>query len=314
MDFIESVKVFATGLLNGKWNIIEIIGAGSFGSIYAATDIVSGVEVAVKCQKKGNSSHLRNEQHVYLKLQSENEPSVGIPKIYHCGSTLRYNYIVMEKLGPSLAYILSNKESTCEEKCFSSPTVLSVGLQILNRLESLHNKGILHLDLKPDNLLIGCTKNSKGTIYLVDFGTARIFKESRAGFFYLTDVKNPFTGSVGFSSQYRQNLLPASYRDDLESFLYCLYYLRNGSLPWLGTSPYSCSVERASIVSNLKRNMQDYELSVGFPSSMLQIVQYIRSLGFTEKPQYSYIRQLLYNCLREFGMIESPHYVKMDWI
>ena len=68
----------------------------------------------------------------------------------------------MDYLGPSLEDLFD----FCGNK-FSIKTVLMIGIQVLNRIEALHNSGYLHRDIKPDNFLIG-TSDKKSRIYMID--------------------------------------------------------------------------------------------------------------------------------------------------
>lgn len=71
-------------------------------------------------------------------------------------------------------------------KKFSIKTVILLALQIIPALERIHTKGVLHRDLKPENILLG-RENDVGTVYLVDFGISKIFKDltGRHMYFYL---------------------------------------------------------------------------------------------------------------------------------
>lgn len=61
-----------------------------------------------------------------------------------------HEYMVMERLGPTLRLL----QSKVKNKNFSIKTVVQIGLQLLERLETLHSMGYLHMDLKPDNILV----------------------------------------------------------------------------------------------------------------------------------------------------------------
>jgi serine/threonine protein kinase len=76
--------------------------------------------------------------------------SVGVPKMYYFGKEGDYNVLVMDMLGPSLEDLFEY----CRRK-FTLKTVLMLVIQMLQRIEYIHQNGFLHRDIKPDNFLIG---------------------------------------------------------------------------------------------------------------------------------------------------------------
>lgn len=77
-------------------------------------------------------------------------------------------YIIQEKLGLSLKDILNKNMRHFSQEC-----IINLGLKLLDLLEKLHEKGYIHCDLKPDNIMIGDFKKDptlKNKLYLIDFG------------------------------------------------------------------------------------------------------------------------------------------------
>jgi len=77
----------------------------------------------------------------------------------------------MPLLGKDLSYLLKKCEGT-----FSLSTVLKIAKEMVQILQSIHKKGFLHRDIKPENIVMGIGKD-KTTVHLIDFGTAKAFKE-----------------------------------------------------------------------------------------------------------------------------------------
>jgi serine/threonine protein kinase len=110
-------------------------------------------------------------------------------------------------------------------------TSLMLALQILDKIEILHNLGYVYTDVKPDNFLVGLGSESP-FIFIIDFGHCKRYKNELNGqhIFY---KENPYyTHNPIFASLNSHNNIQASRRDDIESFLYVLTYLRLGKLPW----------------------------------------------------------------------------------
>ena len=87
-------------------------------------------------------------------------PNIPYIKLY--GSTFKYNILVMQLLGKSLENIFD------EKKNFSLKTVCMIGYQFVKVLEYIHNKHILHRDIKPDNFVV-VLNNLSQYIYLLPF-------------------------------------------------------------------------------------------------------------------------------------------------
>ena len=85
------------------------------------------------------------------------EGILGIPKVYLFDRMEnKYNYMVMDFLGPSLSDLFQFKE-----KSFSLETTLMLGIQMLTRIEFIHEKGFIHRDIKPENFVIGLNEKSR---------------------------------------------------------------------------------------------------------------------------------------------------------
>lgn len=78
-----------------------------------------------------------------------------------------YNVMLMDLLGSSLEDLFND-----HGKRLSLKTVLQIGEQMIDRIEVLHEKHVLHRDIKPDNFLMGVGKNSH-IVYIVDFGLSK---------------------------------------------------------------------------------------------------------------------------------------------
>ena len=92
----------------------------------------------------------------------------GFPKVFTSGIKKEQPYIVLEKLGISLKDILQQTQ-----RHFSKICILNFGIVMINLLEKLHDKGYIHCDIKPDNIMIGnFNKDPKQNrkIFLIDFG------------------------------------------------------------------------------------------------------------------------------------------------
>ena len=162
-------------MLNEQFKIVQMIGEGSFGKVYLAHDLYNNSKpVAIKTESTNASvSHLFKEiQNHHLLLAK------GFPRLIKQGINKQHciMYIATDLLGPSLCDL----SVFCGGR-FSLKTTLMLYYQILERLQYMHEKHLIHCDLKPENIMMGMGDNSS-VAHLIDFGLTR-------------SVINPTTGN-----------------------------------------------------------------------------------------------------------------------
>ena len=117
---------------------------------------------------------------------------------------------------------------------FSLKTVLTIGICLVDRLQNLHDRGYLHCDIKPDNVMIGDFKHDRKEmeiIYLIDFGLAMSYLDKNGKHIPLKS-NVPFRGNVVFASKHAFSKVTQSRRDDVIALAYLLYYLIDTNLKW----------------------------------------------------------------------------------
>ena len=134
----------------------------------------------------------------------------------------------MELLGKSLDILFQE-----QKKKFSIKTVSMIGIQMLERIEFIHNKYIIHRDIKPDNFLMGLDTKSH-IIYLLDFGLSKKYRSTKTKQHIKFTSNNKLTGTARYASINALNGNEQSRRDDLEAIGYVLIFFLKGNLPWQG--------------------------------------------------------------------------------
>ena len=129
----------------------------------------------------------------------------------------------MDKLGVNLSYY----QLKCFSQGFPLKTVCQIGIQLLDRIQALHKLGILHLDIKPDNICLG--KNNQ-EVNLIDFGLSKRWHNK--GLHVPHKSNQPFCGHLIFASRWAALGETMSRRDDICSLVYTLLYLAGRKLPW----------------------------------------------------------------------------------
>jgi serine/threonine protein kinase len=102
--------------------------------------------------------------------------------------------MVMDLLGPSLEDVFQS----CKRR-FDLKTVLLIAHQMVKRIEKVHEERIIHRDIKPDNFLIGGTEQTKDSVYIIDFGLAKCYRNTEGQHIPYIDGKN-LTGTARYAS------------------------------------------------------------------------------------------------------------------
>jgi serine/threonine protein kinase len=251
--------------INNKYLIIKKIGEGSFGTIYKGRNIRTNEYVAIKVEpiRKGTKL-LKNESIIYNHLNN----CVGIPSVKWFGKDKINYYMVINLLGESLQD-LKNKNTS-----FSLKLTLQIGINIINLLKTIHNKGFVHRDIKPDNFLLGLN-NKSNQIYIIDFGLCKpyIYKEKHI------DIKSSHSliGSKTYASINAHDFIELSRRDDLESLGYMMLYFYLGELSW------------QHLIEGLNEDIKYMKKNLkleSIPEVLVNYIKYVKNMEFNENPNY----------------------------
>jgi len=201
---------------------------------------------------------------------------------------------VMDLLGPSLEDLFSS----CQRK-FSVKTLMQLADQMITRLEYLHSKDFIHRDLKPDNFTIGLGSGSN-LVYLIDFGLAKRFCDSKGKHNPICQRKS-LTGTARYASVNAHKGLEQSRRDDMEALGYILLYFSRGVLPWQGLQA-DTKEKKYQKIMEVKQSTSLETLCEGSPTPLATYVKYCQSLDFPERPDYSFLKRLFKEHMKDEGL------------
>ena len=207
-------------MIANKYDLISKIGAGAFGAIYKGKNVRTGEAVAIKVEPlKHETNLLKNEARIYQYLKG----GVGIPQVKWFGVDDANNYMVINLLGESLQHNINTYGT------FSLLNAISIGIQMIERIQYVHECGLIHRDVKPDNFLFGLHEQQE-RLYIIDFGFCKKCNNPQT----TTPTKRmtSILGTPNYISISVHDYIEPNKHDDLESILYTIMYLFYGKLPW----------------------------------------------------------------------------------
>ena len=219
--------------LDGRYSIEGLVGVGGMANVYRGTDLKTGNRIAVKVLKE---EFLDNEELVRRFKNESKAISIlshpNIVKVYDVSVTDKLQYIVMEYVdGITLKEYLKQRGGALTWK-----EVVHFATQVLSALQHAHSKGIIHRDVKPQNIML----LADGSIKMMDFGIARF---SRA---QSQTVSDKAIGSVHYISPEQAKGERTDARTDIYSVGVMLYEMLSGRLPFDGDGAVSIAIMQIS--------------------------------------------------------------------
>lgn len=287
-------------VVNSKYRVTRRIGAGSFGEVYEGIGSKDKL-VAIKFEDhQSNHPQLRHEYKVYRELINCH----GFCTVHYFGSQERWNVMVMDLMGPSL----ENMFTRCKRK-FSLKTVLQIADQMLERIETMHGRLLIHRDIKPDNFVIGLHEKAND-LYCLDFGLSKRYRDPKNLLHIRYRSDKSLTGTPRYASINNHRGIELSRRDDVESIGYILIYFLKGSLPWQGLKAENTK-KKYRLIFEKKQNITLVDLCEGLPFQFAEFLMYTRSLSFDQDPDTSKYRGIFRRLYEEKGYHKEPF--EWDW-
>jgi serine/threonine-protein kinase len=248
-----------------RYQILDTIGKGGMAIVYRAIDLRTGHSVAIKVlrpefnQDEEFLSRFQREAEAASKVSHHN-----IVNLLDVGMDGDSRYLVMEYVqGKTLKDVIRDKGK------LPYATAGQIAIRILSALQHTHRNGIIHRDIKPQNILV----QSEGHIKVADFGIARMANSST-----LTKGDS-IMGSVHYFSPEQAAGENVAETSDLYSVGVVLYEMLTGQVPFEGDSPVAVAMQH---LHNLPRPIS--EISPDVPAAVAHVVM----VAMEKEPRYRY--------------------------
>jgi len=253
--------------ISNKYTLENKLSSGSFGTVYNGIHNITQEPVIIKIEP--NSTEVQSLAHE-AKIYNHLLHISGVPTIKWYENTEHYKYIVLPDIGVSLSTYISTTVISKQEFEY-------IAQQLITNIQLIHDKNIIHCDIKPDNIIIS---PSTKRVWFIDFGFATSYKHSNnlhCEPYQLTSV----IGSLNYISLNIHEMCSPSRRDDMESIVYVLLYLVSGTLPWI-------NAEDISHIVHLKKSLINDSWFSQFPDICNMLI-HCRQLKYKDSPDYVYL-------------------------
>lgn len=252
-------------MLDGRYELVELIGSGGMAVVYKAMCHRLNRYVAVKIMRP----ELAKNEKFRRRFQTESQAIAklshpNIVGVYDVSRTDHIEYIVMELIDG-----ITLKQYLQDHGPIDAPQAVDFSLQIARALSHAHGKGIVHRDIKPQNILVV----EDGVIKVADFGIANLQSE-------VPDVENEAIGSVHYISPEQARGLPVDGRSDIYSLGIVMYEMLSGKLPFDGDDDRTVALKHLSAVPTPLR-----EIAPSVPEALEKIVMKAMNASLDERYQ-----------------------------
>ena len=220
----------SNNVIAGRYQLNKLVGSGGMADVYVAHDSVLGRKVAIKVLNEELASNKKFSQRFKQEAKSASAMDhPNIVKVLDAGETTdtdsagvkhTYAYLVMEYVdGLELSKLVARGP-------LKVPEAIRVTKELLSAVEFAHNKGIVHRDIKPDNIML----TRAGKVKVLDFGIARAVAETFDDIATTTSI----LGTAAYFSPEQAQGQKVDIRTDLYAIGIVLFEMLTGKVPFTG--------------------------------------------------------------------------------
>ena len=282
---MENYEKYVGQIFDNRYKIENLIGVGGMAVVYKAIDMLMRRVVAVKILKDDMATdepsvmRFINESKAVAMLSHPN-----IVNIYDVSVRDNVKYIVMEYIeGITLKSYITRRQ------VLSFKEVVGYSIQILKALEHAHQKGIVHRDIKPQNIML----LKSGVIKVMDFGIAKLPNTDTV------TMSDKAIGTVYYISPEQASGEQIDARSDLYSLGAMMYEMSTGSLPFDAESPVSVALMQVNDTPAAPREVNSH-----IPEGLEQII--MRAMEKDPNVRYQSASQMLSHLVK---LRENPNII-----
>ena len=277
MDNLPENDKYIGRILDGRYEILERIGSGGMSVVYKALCHRLNRLVAVKILKDEYSQDEEFRRRFHAEGQAVAMLShPNIVSVYDVSTSAEADYIVME-----LVDGITLKQYMQKKGALSWKETLHFSIQIAKALAHAHEKGIIHRDIKPQNIML----LKDGTIKVADFGIAELQSS-------LSGSSDQAVGSVHYMAPEQAKGAVADARSDIYSLGVVMYEMLTGALPYTGDTPEEIAIKHIN-----GNPVSPHELAEDVPVKLEEIT--LRAMSSDLQSRYQSADEMLAD-LEEF--------------
>jgi serine/threonine protein kinase len=233
-DSVLRLRIISDGMIGttvSHYRIVGKLGVGGMGVVYEADDTKLPRRVALKFLSQelvGDAEASRRLQREADTIALLNHPNICT--IYEIDEHDGGRFIAMERVNGQ------NLKLHMARTALSDQEIVDIARQVALALQAAHEKGIVHRDIKPGNIMVG----TDGVVKVLDFGLARRFMMPETGevTMYGSTIPGRPLGTANYMAPERIAQGPLDPRSDLFSLGVVIYEMATGRLPFAGASPF----------------------------------------------------------------------------
>ena len=266
------VSLFEAGQdISPRYRVLRALGEGGMGEVYLAHDRELNREVALKIIRTDLADNPAILERFKREIQlSSNITHKNVLRVYDLGESDGVKFLTMQFIeGQDLATMMRIER-------LSIRTVIDIFRQMCEGLAAAHEQGVIHRDLKPQNIMIEKT----GRVAVTDFGLAKSYDQAT-----LTEA-GKIIGTPHYMSPEQVKGVPLDQRSDIFSLGIMLYEMLTGTMPFPGGSAYEIMISRVHKPPRPAR-----ELNPDIPAYLVRILD--RCLEADADKRYATVNEIL---------------------